>query len=223
MIQIKANNISLAYENLSVINNLSFEISKGDYLCIVGENGSGKSTLIKAILGIKDLKSGTIEFGEELSHKEIGYLPQQSILLSDFPATVFEVVASGTSGRHLFKTKEDIDIINRNIKFLGLDSIKHRGFSELSGGQKQRVLLARALCATKNLLLLDEPTSALDPQAASEFYSLIYEINRVHKITVIIVSHDMHCIDYATHILHIGKKDIFATKEDYLKRGDTYA
>ncbi len=223
MVQIKAKNISLAYENLSVIKNLSFEISKGDYLCIVGENGSGKSTLIKAILGIKDLKNGCITFNGGLSHKQIGYLPQQSIMLSDFPATVYEVVSSGTSGRHLFKTKEDKKTIEQNIKLLGLENIKSRSFSELSGGQKQRVLLARALCATKSLILLDEPTAALDPQAASELYSLIYEINRVHKITVIIISHDMHCIDYATHVLHLGREDIFATKDEYLKRGDTYA
>lgn len=220
MKQIEVNNITLSYEKLSVINNLSFSVNRGDYILILGENGSGKSTLIKAILGIKEPKKGEIIFNNDLSDRGIGYLPQQSMLKTDFPATVYEIISSGVCAQHLFLTHEDKQIIKKNMTLLGIDAIKNRSFSNLSGGQKQKVLLARALCATKSLLILDEPTSALDSSSASEFYTAIYEINKVHRITIIIVSHDLRCLDYASHVLHLGEEIYFMSKSEYVKRGD---
>ena len=220
MAQIEVRNIVVAYENRTVINNLSFTVSGGDYLCVVGENGSGKSTLIKTILGLKKIKSGAIEFGDGLRQREIGYLPQQTSGVRDFPATVQEVVLSGSIGAgRLFAGREAKRRAYENMQLLKIDDIAKRKFCELSGGQKQRTLLARALCATKKLILLDEPVAALDPQAAQDLYSVIEEINRVHNITVIMVSHDLKCINYATHVLNMGREDIFASKEEYLKRG----
>ena len=224
MPQIEVRGLSVAYENRIVIEGLSFSVSEGDYLCVVGENGSGKSTLIKAILGLKQIKSGAIEFGDGLMQTQIGYLPQQTMQTHDFPATVKEVVLSGTvSAGKLFCSRADRERAYRNMELLGIEKLAKHGFCELSGGQKQRTLLARALCSTKKLILLDEPTAALDPQAAAELYAIIEKINRENSITVIMVSHDMKCIDYATHVLHLGKSDLFASREEYLKRGGSGA
>lgn len=221
MSQLVVENISVAYENLTVIEGLSFCVNAGDYLCVVGENGSGKSTLIKAILGLKHIRSGSISFSDGLKQTQIGYLPQQTLLRRDFPATVSEVVLSGTIGAgRIFAGHAERERAYENMRLLGIENIKNRGFCELSGGQKQRVLLARALCATKKLILLDEPTAALDPQAAEELYSITERLNRELGITVIMVSHDMKCINYATHVLHMGRSDIFLTRDEYLKRND---
>lgn len=224
MAQIKVKNLCVAYENRNVINNLSFDVNAGDYLCVVGENGSGKSTLIKTILGLKDIKSGSIEFGDGLKQRQIGYLPQQTVGLRDFPATAREVVLSGTIGaRELFATRRKKAQAAEVMQMLGVNDLARQSFCALSGGQKQRVLLARALCAAKKLILLDEPTAALDPQAAAELYGIVERLNKEHKITVIMVSHDMKCINYATHVLHMGSSDLFATREEYRKGVNTDA
>lgn len=219
MSQLDIRDVTLAYDSFIVTKDLSFSVNEGEYLCIVGENGSGKSTLIKAILGLKHIKNGTIIFGDGLKQTEIGYLPQHTSDKLDFPATIGEVVISGTiSTGKLFPTKEDKYTAKKNMELLGIDNLKNRSFCEVSGGQRQRALLARALCATKKLILLDEPTAALDPDAANELYSLIKRINRERNITVIMVSHDMRSIDYATHVLHMGSTNIFTTRESYLRR-----
>ena len=209
---IKTENLTLSYENMTVIDNLSFEVKSGDYVCIVGENGSGKSTLVKALLGLKKPVSGTITFGDGLLQKEIGYLPQQTNAQRDFPASVFEVVISGclnSRGIRPFYTARERNIAAENIKRLGLTELKNRSYRELSGGQQQRVLLARALCATKKLLLLDEPVTGLDPMVTAEMYELISKINK-SGVTVIMVTHDMQsAIKYASHILCMTERDSF--------------
>ena len=221
MALIKCNNISLSYENNTVMQDLSFEVCEGDYLCIVGENGSGKSTLIKALLSLKSVNSGHIEFSEGLKKNEIGYLPQQTSAQKDFPASVWEVVLSGclnSRGLKPFYTAAQTKRALENIEKLDLTKYKKRSYRELSGGQQQRVLLARALCATKKLILLDEPTAGLDPVVTNEFYRLIKRLND-EGITVIMVSHDIEsAVKYASHILHLQNKPLFFRKtEDYLK------
>lgn len=218
---ISCNNVSFSYENTSVIKDLSFSVNSGDYLCIVGENGSGKSTLIKGLLGLKNPSSGQIVRGSELKSNEIGYLPQQTPAQKDFPASVFEVVLSGrlnSRGIRPFYTKNDKKIAEENIHRLGIEHLQKRSYRELSGGQQQRVLLARALCASKKLLLLDEPVTGLDPIVTEEMYRLIDELNKKEKITIIMVSHDIvSSVKYATHILHLNHKDsFFGTTEDYI-------
>ena len=159
---IECKNLTAGYEGMPVVKNLSFNVSAGDYLCIVGENGSGKSTLMKTLLGLRSPLCGEIIFGDGLKQTEIGYLPQQTAAQKDFPATVREVVLSGCLGRKglsPFYSKADKKQCDDNIELLGITHIAHRSYRNLSGGQQQRVLLARALCATKKLLLLDEPVS----------------------------------------------------------------
>lgn len=218
---ISCKNICLSYENNKVITDLSFTVEAGDYLCIVGENGSGKSTLVKAMLGLKETSSGHLHFGEGLKKGEIGYLPQQTTSQKDFPASVFEVVISGCAAdkKSIFYTKKHKALAYENMKKLDILSLEKKCFRELSGGQQQRVLLARALCATKKLLLLDEPVTGLDPVVTGELYSLIRSVNKDYGITVIMVSHDLHsALKNASHILHLSRnKDFFGTTEAYLE------
>ena len=222
MALINCNNVTMSYENNSVFTDLNFEVNSGDYLCIVGENGSGKSTLIKGLLGLKATVKGKIEYGDGLKKTEIGYLPQQTSVQKDFPASVYEVVLSGclnSRGLKPFYSKLEKDITLKNMKKLGIENLKKKCYRELSGGQQQRVLLARALCATKKVLLLDEPISGLDPLVATEMYSLIKELNKVDGITIIMVSHDINsAIENASYILHINNDEgYFCKTSDYIK------
>ena len=221
MALIDCKNVSLGYENRIVARDLTFQVNKGDLLCIVGENGSGKSTLIKAILGLKETESGHLHYGDGLTAKQVGYLPQQTTAQRDFPASVFEVVLSGclsSKGHSLFYSKQLRQRARDNLEKLDMLAFQSHCYRVLSGGQQQRVLLARALCATGTLLLLDEPVSGLDPLATAEFYKLIRRINRDYGITIIMVSHDLQdALSLATHILHMkGDGAFFGTKEAYL-------
>ncbi len=205
--------LSFAYEGRTVLEGVNFSLSAGSYLCIVGENGSGKSTLVKGLLGLKQPDGGSIVFGEGLKPAEIGYLPQQTQLQRDFPASVGEVVLSGclnSLGRRLHYGPADRERARMNMERMGIDELEKRSYQELSGGQQQRVLLARALCATKKLLLLDEPVTGLDPVATGEMYNLIKLVNLCDGITIVMVSHDIHeAVRYATHILHLGQRQLF--------------
>ena len=210
--------LKLGYESQVVLEHLSFTVNTGDYLCIVGENGSGKSTLMRTLLHLMPALGGRITAGDGLMPNEMGYLPQQTIVQKDFPASVWEIVLSGCQGRcgrRPFYGKEEKELARKNIARMRLENLTGRCYRELSGGQQQRVLLARALCATRKLLLLDEPVSGLDPKVTAEMYALIEELNR-EGITIIMISHDIAAaVKYASHILHIGKKVFFGTKEEY--------
>ena len=212
MAQITCRNLSFAYDGETVLSDIEFSLDAGAYLCIVGENGSGKSTLMRGILGLKQPSKGEIVF-DDLKPTEIGYLPQQTQIQRDFPASVREVVLSGRlnsmRGR-LFYNAEDKAAAAENMERLGIADIADRCYLELSGGQQQRVLLARAMCATKKLLLLDEPVTGLDPVAANEMYNLIKLVNLCDNTSVIMISHDIHAaVRYATHILHLGRSQLF--------------
>lgn len=220
MAQLTCKNLTLGYEGDVLVRNLSFEVNKGDYLCIVGENGSGKSTLMKTLLRLMNPMSGSITTGDGVTAREIGYLPQQTVVQRDFPASVWEIVLSGCQARgkfHPFYTKEEKQMAKDNIVRMGLEPFTDRCYRELSGGQQQRVLLARALCATRKILLLDEPVSGLDPKVTNDMYALIEHLNKDEGVTIIMVSHDVHAaVRYASHILHIGNTVFFGTKEKYL-------
>ncbi len=227
MAQLTCQNLALGYEGRIVAERIEFSVHKGDYLCIVGENGSGKSTLIKTLLHLNKPLGGSITFGDGLTQKRIGYLPQQTVIQRDFPASVQEIVLSGTlNGYTPFYTKVQKEIAKENMGKMGISHLAKRCYRELSGGQQQRVLLARALCATQDLLLLDEPVSGLDPKVTREMYELIAQLNQ-EGITIIMVSHDIGAaVHYADHILHIGQEPhFFGTTEEYLKTsvGSAYA
>ena len=219
MPQIVCENASLGYDGKPIVTGLNFTVNAGDYLCIVGENGSGKSTLMKTILNLTPPLAGSIHM-EGLKPTQIGYLPQQTQVQRDFPASVLEIVLSGFQGQRgwrPFYTKEEKAAASANLKKLGLEGFERRCYRELSGGQQQRVLLARALVNEPKLLILDEPTSALDEKNASHFYQLLKKINAEKKLTVLMVTHDLkRASSYADDIwvLEDGKVKQEAGKGD---------
>ena len=220
MALVTCQDLSLGYDGREILQHLNFTVHAGDYLCIVGENGSGKSTLMRTILGLQPPLSGSVRTGDGLRRTEIGYLPQQTVVQRDFPATVWEIVLSGCQGRsrRLFYNREDRALAGENLEKMGLSALKDHCYRELSGGQQQRVLLARALCAARKLLLLDEPVSGLDPNVTAELYTLIADLNRREGIAILMISHDIDAaLRYATHILHIGDTVFFGTKDEYVR------
>lgn len=221
MAQLTCTSLVLGYDGKEILENISFSVNSGDYLCIVGENGSGKSTLMKTLLGLQAPIRGKVLTGYGLKQNEIGYLPQQTEVQKDFPASVREIVLSGCQGRcgsRPFYNKEEKQLAADAMEKMQIAQLAKRCYRELSGGQQQRVLLARALCATRKMLLLDEPVSGLDPKVTAEMYALIEKLNREDGITVIMISHDIAAaVKYASHILHIGDAVFFGTKTEYLQ------
>ena len=212
---------ALGYEGRPIWEHLTFQVRRGDYLCIVGDNGSGKSTLLKSMLGLLRPLSGEIRLDESLRRGAIGYLPQQTRAQRDFPATVYEVVLSGflsaRKGRFFYTAAEKSKAL-MNMGKLGVLELKDRCYRELSGGQQQRVLLSRALCAAGELLILDEPVTGLDPEAAHDMYHTLEYLNRTEGIAIVMVTHDLqNALKYADHILHAGHKGwFFGTTAEYL-------
>ncbi|MDR3210206.1 MAG: metal ABC transporter ATP-binding protein [Oscillospiraceae bacterium] len=224
MALITCRNVSFAYEGSVAVSGLNFAVNPGDYLCVVGENGSGKSTLLKGLLHLIRPREGELTLGGGLRANEIGYLPQQTAAQKDFPASVYEVALSGylaQRGARPFYTKREKAGTLENLNRLGALDLRRRCYRELSGGQQQRVLLARALAATRRLLVLDEPVAGLDPVATAELYRLIRQINRESGVTVVMVSHDVRsAAAYATHILHLrGEQLFFGTANAYRESG----
>ena len=220
MAQLTCQKLCVGYDGKFVLQDLSFQVFAGDYLCIVGENGSGKSTLMKTILGLQPPISGRILTGDGLRKNEIGYLPQQTVVQKDFPASVREIVLSGCQGRcgsRPFYNREEKKLAADAMEKMQVAPLAKRCYRTLSGGQQQRVLLARALCATRKMLFLDEPVSGLDPKVTAEMYALIQKLNYEDGITVVMISHDLNAaLQYASHILHIGDAVFFGTKAAYL-------
>lgn len=217
---IETQDLCLAYDGRMVLCEVDFHINAGDYLCILGENGSGKSTLLKALLGLKAPTDGRIIYGAGLTQSLVGYLPQQTQIQKDFPASVREVVLSGCLGGGFFPFYRTCDKKKADdaMEKMGISHLSSRCYRELSGGQQQRVLLARALCAAGKILLLDEPVSGLDIGVTRDMYKMIEDINRT-GITVVMVSHDLDAaLKYSSRILHLDHTvKFFGDTSDYLK------
>lgn len=220
MALIKCENLSFGYDSKLVVDNINFEVNKKDYICVVGQNGAGKSTLMKGLLRLKKPSDGIIAFGDGLQANEIGYLPQQTDIQKDFPASVQEVVLSGCLNKlgliPFYKAKHK-KLAKENMEKLGILNLAKKSYQELSGGQQQRVLLARALCATTRLILLDEPVAGLDPIMTQELYKIIDDINQSMDIAVMMVSHDVHsAVQHADKILHLSNTQLFfGSVEEY--------
>ncbi len=218
---ILAKNLSISYGSNNVINSANFVIDEQDFVCVVGANGSGKSTLIKAILGLIKPDSGKIVFGDDIKRESIGFLPQDTKTDLNFPATVIEIVLSGTLGQlgiKAFYRKEDRDKAEKALKQLGILGLKNTSFSTLSGGQKQKVLLARALAATSKVLILDEPSNNLDYKSRKKFYDELRELNK-SGLTIIMITHDLDAEDLiGNKIISIkeAKVECYSTS-DYLR------
>ena len=202
--------LTYCYDKENVLEDLNLSINEKDFLAIIGPNGGGKSTLLKLILGINRIQKGEIKIFDQRPSKnysKIGYVPQNTNINTDFPIKVLEVVMMGHVGHKrpiIGYKKEEISCAMGALTQVGMDKFASKKIGDLSGGQRQRVMIARALCANPNLLLLDEPTANIDVKGQKDIYELLKELNKT--ITVIVVSHDISVVfGYANKVAHINK------------------
>jgi zinc transport system ATP-binding protein len=196
-------NISFGFNGLEVLQDVSFTISPGDFVALIGPNGSGKTTLIRIILGLlKPSRGRTLLMGEDPGRfsqwSRIGYVPQKATHLDPyFPASVREVVAMGLLSRKSFPrflTRHDEAAIDRALEQVDMQALKGRRIGELSGGQQQRVFIARAIVNRPDVLFLDEPTAGVDADTQARFYDMLADLNRKTGLTIILITHDFGII-----------------------------
>ena len=213
-------NLTIGYDDHIVAKNINAKMSPGDFVCVVGPNGSGKSTLIKTILHLMKPKSGKVIYEDGLKQNFIGYMPQEISLNPNFPASVFEIVLSGTLNRkQIFYNKEAKKLADRNLEILKIKNLKTKSFCDLSGGQRQKVLLARSLCATSKLLILDEPSNNLDLKSKTALYQILKDINKKQGITIIMVTHDLdHHNLIGNKILSLNNDFFYGPTSDFVKK-----
>ncbi|MCK4767728.1 MAG: ABC transporter ATP-binding protein [Desulfobacula sp.] len=207
--QIILNNISFAYKQRNVLENVDLVIKKGEFASIVGPNGGGKTTLLKLILGLIKPDRGVVRiFGKspDKVRQQMGYMPQYAHLDMDFPATVMDVVLMGRLAKSnlWFSKKDKIEVLTA-IDEVGMTAFVNTEFNELSGGQKQRILIARALCSSPDILLLDEPTANVDHETEENLFSILQKLNA--KMTILLVSHDLGFVSkYVKSVICVNRQ-----------------
>lgn len=209
MALITCQDVALGYQKTVLLQGLNLDVNRGDFWCIIGDNGVGKSTFVRTLLGLQPALAGRITLGEGLTQKDLGYLPQQTQVQRDFPATVEEIVCSGcvsSMGWRPWLSRKELARVEENLERMGIAHLAKRSYRTLSGGQQQRVRLARALCAADTILLLDEPVAGLDPEGTAEMYALVDRLNR-EGMTILMVSHDLEGVQaHATHVLRMARE-----------------
>jgi len=208
---VEVKDLSFAYERDTILEQVNLKVKERDFLAIIGPNGGGKSTLLKLMLGLLKPRSGTLSIYGKAPAKalsQIGYVPQNTNVNTDFPIKVIEVVLMGHVGgkRPLWGYGADeVSCAMGALSEVGMEAYAQRKIGDLSGGQRQRVMIARALCAHPQILLLDEPTASIDIQGQKEIYELLKKLNST--MTIIVVSHDISVIlGYATKAAHINRR-----------------
>lgn len=188
--------VSFAYQDAPILQNITFQVSEGEFIGIIGPNGGGKTTLLKLLMGFLEPTSGAIQIlgaAPSKMHAQLAYVPQVMRYDKQFPISVFELVLTGRLsnlpwyGRYKAQDKEAAE---NALDLVGLSHIKNAPFGTLSGGQAQRALIARALVSAPKLLLLDEPTASVDPKAEADIYSLLSKLRT--KMTILMVTHDLN-------------------------------
>ena len=222
------NNLNLRSNSDIILDDVSFEIKKGDFLGIIGPNGAGKTTLFKCMLGLNKDYSGTIKiFNKEIKkdykkiYKKIGYIPQSNNFDQRFPATVKEIIQLGTIGK-----KVDGKKIDNLLEMTGISEYLNRRIGDLSGGQQQRVMITKALIHEPELLILDEPATAIDANILKLFYKLLIKLNKEKNITIIWSSHDLDAVNLLSNkvaciykkLLFHGRSEEFFSDENNLKK-----
>lgn len=209
--QIEVDRVSLSFGGMKVLDNVSFSVSRNEFLLITGPNGGGKTSLLRIILGLQPPVSGKVTFfseGRRVHDLNIGYLPQKNSIDRRFPITVSEVVLSGLSSpAHLVSRPSETDRqrVAEVISMMGLSGLEDRPIGQLSGGQMQRVLFGRAIVKKPAILILDEPSSYLDKPFEQQMYELLKELN--YSATVLIVSHEVGSLEgMADKILKVNKQ-----------------
>ncbi|HYH01541.1 MAG TPA: metal ABC transporter ATP-binding protein [Bacillota bacterium] len=208
--------VSLGYPGTIALSEVSFTVQRGEFVGVIGPNGSGKSTLIKGLLGLIPIYRGTLELFGECPSKikpyraKIGYVPQKNKNEAKFPVTVKEVVMMGLYAQiGWFKrpVPRHWEEVERSLQLVEMASFANHPFSQLSGGQQQRVIIARALVARPELLILDEPTSAVDITAQAGILEILERLNREAGITILMVTHDINeIVHFCDKVLLLNKK-----------------
>ncbi len=210
-ILLECRDLAVGYGGHVVAEGISLAVRPGEYWCVAGANGSGKSTLLRTMLGLLQPVAGTVTRNPALRGGDAGFLPQQSDVARDFPASVAEVVESGLvagAGWRPFWRRQERLRARSMMARMGIAELANRSFRELSGGQQQRALLARALCAARRILFLDEPVAGLDAEATAEMYALVRRLNHEEGVAVVMVSHDLDTAGReASHVLHLAGTD----------------
>lgn len=224
---IQLENICFSYTSEEVIKDVSLEIHKGDYVGIVGPNGGGKSTLLKLMLGLLKPNDGKVSlFGRDIRDfkdwSKIGYVPQKTMVETNFPVTVEEVVAMGRYGKRglfHFPTKLDAAKTHQALKQVDMFEYKDRQISDLSGGQQQRVFIARALAVEPEVIFLDEPTVGVDIKTQKQFYQLLRKLNKELHLTLVLVSHELDVVAHeATELVYINRTlEYYGDPNEFLK------
>ena len=219
-IVISARDLSVAYGSIEAIENISFDIKKGEFVCIIGPNGGGKTTLINTMLGFLKKSGGKVEIlGDSVkkAYSYVGYVPQNALADRNFPITVKQVVNTAflKKGLHPFKKisdceKKDAELI---LKKVGLENYAQRHISQLSGGEYQRLLIARALASKPQILFLDEPTANVDIASQQNIFELLLQLNK-EGLTVVMVTHDLSAALKAQKIICVSRELIYCGKPE---------
>ena len=202
--------VSIAYDRSQeyAVEDVSFSVHRGEYVCLSGSNGSGKSTLMKSIVGLVPISKGSVNL--KIVPDAFAYMGQINQIEKGFPATVWEVVLSGTQKREKrlpFYTKKDKETARQAMETFDILPMANRRIGNLSGGQQQRVLLARAFCRHPELLILDEPCAGLDQKITEEFYDILDRLNKENGVTILMASHDMAQVgSYASRVIVMNQK-----------------
>ncbi len=201
---VSVEDVSFNFGATRVLLDVTFVIQPGDFLAVIGPNGSGKTTLLKILLGILHPHRGRVrllgsDIHEFVHWEKIGYVPQKATNTDGlFPVSVREIVAMGLLSKKRFPRflrKGDEDDIDRALEQVDMLDAKQRRIGELSGGQQQRVLIARAIVNQPLILFLDEPTAGVDAETQDRFYSMLGNLNKTHRITIVIITHDLGIVD----------------------------
>ena len=215
---IKIKDVSYSYNSVKVLEDISLDVNRGDYIGIIGPNGSGKSTLLKIILGlIKPDKGSVLISGKKLSKAmdscRVGYVSQRvSQESQDLPATVYEIVESGLIAKERFfsNSEKHRETILNAISISGLKVYENKLIGELSGGQRQKAFVARAIASDPQILILDEPFVGVDLASQDEFYRFLKKLNKDNGLTIIFVSHDIDIISgQASRIIALNRKIVY--------------
>lgn len=212
---LEARQVFVTRKGRTILEDINLQVRKGSFGAFVGPNGAGKTTLLRAFLGLISTDRGSIRVlglppAEARARHCMGYLPQRMTFDAGFPISVLDVVMMGRTaclGLMRFPQRRDRLLAEENLKRVGMLPHRYRRIGELSGGEQQRVFLARALCGHTKMLLLDEPTNGLDQAASANFYLLLKQLQKRHKMTIVVVSHDLETVaKYAEQMFCIQKK-----------------
>ena len=201
--RVRLEGAAFGYGPRPVLEGVDLAIEDGDFVAVLGHNGSGKTTLLRGLLGLVPPLRGRVH----LEGVRYGYVPQRETLDAVFPVTVAEVVRMGTLGMHARGRGSGArlaEAVRRELERVGLEQRAGALFASLSGGQRQRALIARALVARPNLLVLDEPTSGVDAHAAERLLGLLTRLNREERLTVVLVSHQLGMTRSVERVVWVG-------------------